>query len=246
MDIKLLALDMDGTTLNDEKCITSLTKNQILKAYDSGVIIVLCTGRPFQHCYPYIQDLHLNSHLITCNGGQIYSSDYTVITQHLLDADALASLFHFAQGLGTNTWVFSTEEAYYNELPLNYNEIQWLKFSCYYKNEKVLNHMLKKLSYVEGAEISNTTSKTIEINPPGVNKAMALKLVCDRLGITMENVMAVGDSLNDSKMIQTSGIGVAMENAQKEVKQVADAITDTNNNDGVGKAIEKFILSAKV
>lgn len=246
MDIKMLALDMDGTILNDKKHITSLTRNQILKAHHSGIIVVLCTGRPFHHCYNYVQDLHVNSHLITCNGGQIYSSDHTVIAQHLMDADTLAYLFHVAQRMGMSTWVMSSQEPYFNHLPENYSELQWLKFSCSHKDENVLNNMVQKLKDIDGVEISNATSITIEVNPLGVNKAMALELICDRLGITMKNVMAVGDSLNDIKIIQAAGIGVAMGNAQNAVQQVADDITDTNNSDGVGKAIEKFILSTKV
>ncbi|GIO23482.1 Cof-type HAD-IIB family hydrolase [Oceanobacillus sp. J11TS1] len=243
-DIKMIALDMDGTLLDDRKEITNWTKKQIMKAHQAGIIVVLCTGRPFHHCYTYVQNLQLNSHLITCNGGQIFESDHTaVIAQHLLEAETLASLYHYGRDLSMDTWTISSKEPFYNDLPDNYSEYEWLKFSCAHKDDKFLNKIAAKVHSIDGIEVSNRTAVTIEVNPAGVNKAAALELVCERLGITMENVMAVGDSLNDVKMIQSAGIGVAMGNAQKAVLEVADEMTETNNHDGVGKAIEKFILS---
>lgn len=245
-DIKMIALDMDGTLLDDKKNITSATRNQILKAHESGIPIVLCTGRPMNKCDTYVKDLNLNTYLVTCNGGQVYSNEHAVIAEHLLASDTLADLYYSAQNLGMDTWVISTDEPYFNDLPENHKELQWLKFSCHHKDEAILDEMIQKLKYVNGVEISNASPINIEVNPVGVNKAMALELVCDRLGISMRNVMAVGDSLNDVTMIQKAEIGVAMKNAQEVVKQAADDVTDTNNKDGVGKAINKFILSAKV
>ncbi len=246
-DIRMIALDMDGTLLDDKKEITSWTKKQIMKAHQAGVIIVLCTGRPFHHCYTYVQNLQLNSHLITCNGGQIFESDYTtVIAENLLEAEALADLYRYAQDLKMDTWTISSKEPFYNDIPDNYNDYRWLKFSCSHKDEKILNKIEAKVHSIDGIEVSNRTAVTVEVNPAGVNKAAALELVCEKLGITMKNVMAVGDSLNDVKMIQSAGIGVAMGNGQPAVKQAADDITDTNQHDGVGKAIKKYILSAEI
>lgn len=242
-DIRLIALDMDGTLLDDEKHISDFTRSQIKKAHDRGVHIILSTGRPLSTCSNYVRELDLNTYLITCNGGQIYSENQTVISQNLLDKEKLAYMYHLAKGLGMNSWVVSTEEPYYNYLPENYKQLEWLKFSCHSKDKNILDKMVEKLSYVEGVEISNASPINVEVNPVGVNKAMGLEFVCNQLGLTMENVMAIGDSLNDIKMIQEAGIGIAMDNAQEAVQKVADYMTDTNNNDGVGKAIKKFIFS---
>ena len=77
----------------------------------------------------------------------------------------------------------------------------------------------------------------------GVHKANAIQSLCTRLEINMEEVMAIGDSLNDLKMIEQVGLGIAMKNAQQKVLEAADYITATNNEDGVAKAIEKFVLN---
>jgi Cof subfamily protein (haloacid dehalogenase superfamily) len=75
-----------------------------------------------------------------------------------------------------------------------------------------------------------------------VNKGTALKALADQWGIRREEVMAIGDSLNDCEMITYAGIGVAMENAHPEIKKIANYITANNNDSGVAKAIEKFVL----
>lgn len=244
-DIKLIALDMDGTLLDDDKNITDFTRDQINRAHRLGLQIVLSTGRPLSTCYSYVKDLNLDSYLITSNGGQIFSKGHEVISEHLLDGDTLTFMYHLAQGLGMNTWVVSTEEPYYNHLPENHEQLQWLKFSCHSKDDVILDKMIEKLSYVEGVEISNASPINIEVNPIGINKAMGLEFVCEQLGLTMGNVMAMGDSLNDIKMLQEAGIGIAMANAQEAVKQVADYMTDSNNDDGVGKAIDRFVFSGR-
>ncbi|MDD7281415.1 HAD family hydrolase [Floccifex sp.] len=82
----------------------------------------------------------------------------------------------------------------------------------------------------------------MEIMPKGVNKAHSLKKICELNGYTMENVMAFGDAQNDIKMLQEAGIGVAMGNALPEVKQIADIITDSNNDNGIGKVIDDIVL----
>src|SRR5690625_5759767 len=86
-DIRLIALDMDGTLLDDEKHISDFTRSQIKKAHDRGVHIILSTGRPLSTCSNYVRELDLNTYLITCNGGQIYSENQTVISQNLLRSE---------------------------------------------------------------------------------------------------------------------------------------------------------------
>jgi len=102
--------------------------------------------------------------------------------------------------------------------------------------------MIHQLSFFEGLELTNSLPSNVEVNPTGVTKARALHSLCGEIGITMDEIMACGDSLNDIKMIQESGIGVAMGNAQEAVKKAADFITDHHDKDGVAKAIERFAL----
>jgi hydroxymethylpyrimidine pyrophosphatase-like HAD family hydrolase len=81
------------------------------------------------------------------------------------------------------------------------------------------------------------------VNKKGANKGLGLLHLGEILGIKREEIMACGDSFNDLEMLVEAGIGVAMGNAEEDLKTVADYITDTNDNDGVAKAIEKFVLN---
>lgn len=101
----------------------------------------------------------------------------------------------------------------------------------------------EEISELIGREAIGALENNIEINADGVNKAAAVLYLAEFLGIAREEVMTFGDAMNDIEMIQEAGIGVAMGNAVQKVKDAAYYITDTNDNNGVAKAIEKFVLS---
>lgn len=100
--------------------------------------------------------------------------------------------------------------------------------------------LLKCLSSIEGIALTSSIGQNIEINRKGANKGDGLKGLCDVIGLDMSQVMAIGDSANDLEMIQEAGWGVAMANGEKQIKEIADFITLSNDEDGVGYAIEKF------
>ncbi|MUK89056.1 HAD-IIB family hydrolase [Ornithinibacillus sp. L9] len=242
-EVKLVALDMDGTLLNMNEEVSDYTKQVIAQALKKEVHVVLSTGRWLQSCYPYAEALQLPSYLVTCNGGEIWTMEKELVEQHLLNATDVEKMWQLGEEIGVHMWMISTEDVYRGERPEDFQKHQWLKFGCDSYDTDKLDHMVKELSYLKGLELTNSLPTNIEVNPKGVSKASALKKVCQKLGITMNEVMAVGDSLNDIKMIQEAGIGVAMGNAQEAIKNVANYVTDTNNNDGVAKAIERFVLS---
>ncbi|WP_047980856.1 Cof-type HAD-IIB family hydrolase [Ornithinibacillus contaminans] len=241
-EIKLIALDMDGTLLTKELEVTDRTKEAIHGALEKGVQVVLSTGRSLATCYPYAEELNLTSYLVTCNGGEIWTMKKELLEQHLLDTEIVEKIWHLGDSLGVHMWMISTEGFLQGERPESFYDYKWLKFGCDSEDTDKLDELVKELSYFADLEITNSLPTNIEINPKGVSKASALHRVCDELGITMDNVMAVGDSLNDIKMIQEAGVGVAMGNAQEAIKKVANHVTDSHENHGVVKAIEHFVL----
>lgn len=242
MDIKLIALDMDGTLLNSDGAISNFNREKIAQALAKDVHVVLSTGRWFNTCYPYAESLKLPSFLITCNGGEIWTVEQELKERHLLDPERVKLMWELAKSMELNTWMISTDKVWYSSGPDDFSAHEWLKFGCDSDDKEKLDTIVKELSHYDDLELTNSLPTNIEVNPQGVSKASALNTVCKEIGIGMENVMAVGDSLNDIKMIQDAGIGVAMGNAQEAIKQAADSVTDTNNHHGVGKAIEKFVL----
>jgi hydroxymethylpyrimidine pyrophosphatase-like HAD family hydrolase len=242
-NIKLIALDMDGTLLTSENEITEKTHLVIRKALEQHVDVILSTGRWLGSCYPFAEALNLKTYIITSNGGEIWTMDKQLLERHLLEAGLVKKMWKLASNLGMNTWMVTTERVYRNgERPGDFFAHEWLKFGCDSLDQHKLDTVVEELSYYQELELTNSLPTNIEVNPSGVHKASALESVCREKGITMAEVMAVGDSLNDIKMIQQAGLGVAMGNAQEAIKNVADYITDSNDCDGVRKAIEKFVL----
>lgn len=111
------------------------------------------------------------------------------------------------------------------------------------ENERL--QALSELREIGDLEITNALGNNLEVNAPGVNKGQGLIRLGKMLGIKREEIMAFGDGTNDLKMIQEVGLGVAMENGFEEVKNAADYVTCSNDEDGVAKAIEKFVLCDK-
>ncbi|MFD1037037.1 Cof-type HAD-IIB family hydrolase [Virgibacillus byunsanensis] len=241
-EIKLIALDMDGTLLTSDEEVSEYTQEVIKKALAKDVHVVLSTGRWLDSCYPYAELLKLQSYLVTSNGGEIWTVNKELIERHLLDPKIVEIMWDLAQNIELNTWMVSTEGVYRGTRPDDFYEHEWLKFGCDSLDKDKLDQIVKEFSYYDELELTNSLPTNVEVNPIGVNKATALKKVCDEIGISMNNVMSVGDSLNDIKMIQQAGLGVAVGNAQEAIKKVADYVTDKNNDNGVAKAIEKFVL----
>lgn len=242
-NIRLIALDMDGTLLTSTDEVSTANQKAIQAAQEAGVHVLICTGRWLKACSMYAEDLQLNTYLITANGGEIWSRQGELVERHLHASDVMEQLYTIGEGHGAYMWLVSTENVFHDH-PGNYPDQKWLKIGYRSEDKEILRKIHAELPNKEQLEISNSSPYNIEVNPKGVNKANALERVCEELDLSMDEVMAVGDSLNDLKMIERAGIGVAMGNAQEVVKKAADYVTETNDLDGVAQAIEHFVLKS--
>lgn len=118
------------------------------------------------------------------------------------------------------------------------------KVHAIFANSEEVKAARKRLEELD-VVISGSIGSNLEMNAPGVHKGEGLLILGKLLGIEREEIMACGDGGNDLEMIKTAGLGVAMDNATDEVKAAADYITCSNEEDGVAKAIEKFVLNEK-
>lgn len=241
-DIRLIALDMDGTLLNRRQEVSEGNRKAIKEAEQKGVHVILSTGRAYATCSDYAKSLELSSYLVTVNGSEIYNEQGELIEQKAFEPDIMEWLAELSKANGTYHWAVSCDKVYRDQLPEDLAASKWLKFGYDTKDDKVREHVLKQLREKGGFEITNSSPTNIEVNAAGVNKAKAVRTVCSRLGLEMDQVMAVGDSLNDIAMIKEAGIGVAMGNAQETVKEAADWTTHTNEEDGVAHAIRTWVL----
>ena len=271
--IKLLAIDMDGTLLNEEKHIDTPQKEAVQKAIEDGIKVVLCTGRPLFGVLPVYGELelekyNLDEYVILNNGCSLRKTtnwellDNKEITKedviyldklrkgYNLDLTVSNDNDYFVVGDKANKYTIEDGKLVYVDIkPISLEEATSEKHtffkSMYLGEEEEIqrfkndNENLLKDKY--DAVLSQI--HIFEMLPFGTNKAAALKELAEKLGIEREEIMTIGDGNNDVEMLEFAGIGVAMGNGTESAKKAANYVTDTNENHGVAKAIEKYILS---
>lgn len=271
--IKLIAIDLDGTLLTEDKQISPANKAALAKAKAAGVKVVLCTGRPLRAIDPFLKELHLleaGDYSITFNGGLVQKNDTEEIMEKAaLTTENVQELYKLAQQLALPLDVVSDgtvlqlpsapqHKSWYDVLnkllhfePSSIKEIDgsmiYNKAVVAYEQE-FLDQQIAQIpaSYYEKYEIIKTRSTLLEFMPKGVTKAYGIALLAKDLGIQADEIMGIGDEENDLPMIEYAGIGVAMDNAVPMVKAAADYITASNHEDGVALAVEKFVLQPLV
>lgn len=243
MDIKLIALDMDGTLVNHEGEVSPENEQVIKRAKEKGIHVVLSTGRSLFTCRDISDELGRSSYLVTVNGGEIYDHEYNLVDRIPLDIDLVKQLWVLKEEHDVYFWSSTSQGLFNSRKPfdLDIESYNWLKFGFDIQDDDVRKVMMDELVKNEALEITNSSPTNIEINPAGVNKAAALVKVCKWLDLSMDQVMAVGDSMNDIAMIREAGFGVAMGNAQEAVKEAADWVTGINTEHGVAQAIDKVL-----
>ena len=267
--IKMLALDLDGTLTNSEKIITPRTKAALFAAMDKGVTVVLASGRPTVGIRPVAQQLELEKRggcILAYNGGKIVDCKTgETLYQKQFPADVIPEMCAFAAEQDVALLSYNTEgvvterpedvwllrEAAINRIPAIRveNLAQYLDYPI---SKMLIALDPARIDAVEQAAKKRFAGKIdvfrscdffIELVPLGVAKDQSLAALLQGRGLTAENLMAVGDGMNDLSMIRYAGIGVAMANADPNVKAGANHITRADNDhDGVAEVVEEYIL----
>lgn len=266
MPIRLLAIDLDDTLLTKDLTISDRTMSAIAKARAKGVLVTVATGRMPLSCQKYIEKLEINIPVISCNGAIIRESPSgAIIYRQVIDSKLAAEVIGKMQNEGMHCQLYIKDKIYTNQF--NKWAGIWKRQTVLESEEADLLEILsgesegaEKLVSIDEEEIILLKYKTLgeqfqgrinamvskpnflELCHASVSKGNALAFLAERHGIQKEEVMAIGDSLNDIDMIKYAGLGIAIGNARSEVKMEADYITSTNNEDGVALAIEEFIL----
>lgn len=264
---KMIAIDIDDTLLNDDLQVTQTTMQALKKAADEGVFITLATGRMFASAKQVANQIDLNVPLITYQGSLIKNlKDETVIYERFVPEDVVAYLFDFCVEHQLHIQTYYEDRLYVledNEKIKNYvkqsnvpyhveTDVEKLKHTPAIKiviidDPDKLDQLALKFKPKFGNKVHITKSKPyyLEFLHPEGNKGSALRFLAETFQCPQDQTIAVGDSWNDREMIEYAGLGVAMGNAVQELKDIANYITLTNNENGVAHVIEKFILNEK-
>lgn len=266
---KLIAIDMDGTLLNDRHEVPEDVKYTLAEAKKQGIKIVLCSGRPIGGIQSYIKALNLNQEgdfAIAYNGALVQDTHTNEVVAELSLGHAdLVKLYELSMELKTPMHFFDTKgvytpnadisdytvlEAYLSEIPLGYRQVSDIPTNISIPKIMFVNHPDKLNRTIEELPKSLNEQYTIvqsapyflEFVHPSASKGNAVKMLAEQLGIKQEETMTIGDNGNDLSMIEYAGCGVAMGNAIPEVKAAADFQTRSNNESGVAYAIRKLAL----
>lgn len=235
---------MDGTLLNEKHEVSEENRKAIQQAKQKGIHVVISTGRSLSTCQDIVTTLGDSAYLVTINGGEIYDQDYKLVERNLFDYKDIRHLWDITNKYEDAFFWSSTVQGRFNSNAPFENELEdyeWLKYGFELQDQELRETILAELNQSDAFEVTNSSPTNIEINPSGINKATALRKVTKWLELSMDNVMAVGDSLNDIAMIREAGFGVAMGNAQEVVKDEANWVTKSNNEHGVAHAIHHIL-----
>lgn len=264
---KLIAIDMDGTLLNDQKQISAQNIKAISYAKSKGVKIVLATGRPIEGIKPYLKTLDLISddeYSINFNGGVIYNNlSNEIISSTTISGLELKKLYEVSKKLNANIHAFmlnvgciTPKMSKYTEYETRLNNINAtiIDFNDIKDDDKIIKAMfIDEPDYLDNylneipLWITNdySTAKSapffFEMMNKNVDKWQGVKKLADFLNIKDDEIICIGDAGNDLPMIKNAKLGIAMQNSTKDVLQAADFITKDNNSDGVAYAIYKYI-----
>ncbi|TYR81879.1 HAD family phosphatase [Priestia megaterium] len=233
---------MDGTLLNEKGEISEANWQAIAEAEEKGIHVVLSTGRSRSTSIEFAESLKLSSYLINVNGSEIWDGSGNLVERTILHGDYIQTMWDLTQQHNLAFWAVTSEKIWREDFPADVSAHEWLKFGYDIPDDQLRKQILETLSENKELEITNSSPTNIEVNALGINKAKALMTVCNLLNISMDEVIAMGDSLNDIAMIKEAGCGVAMGNAQDIVKDAADWVTGTNREDGVAQAIRHWVL----
>ncbi|EGQ7948414.1 Cof-type HAD-IIB family hydrolase [Vibrio parahaemolyticus] len=267
---KLIALDMDGTLLNSDKSISEENKQAIAKARKAGVTVVLASGRPLEGMQAKLDELNIDSDkdfVLFYNGSMVKNvGTNEIIHQQILDGKAAKLVARKAKELGAYVHAFSqvhglitNENNPYTDIEANINglNVTEMNFEALEDDHPIIKTMMvaepSKLTEVIAAlppemreefTVVQSAPFFLEFLNPASNKGIGVAAIAEYLGIQPEEVICMGDAENDHHMLQYAGLGIAMANAMEETKKIADYITESNDDHGVAKAIEKFVLNA--
>lgn len=265
--IKMIALDLDNTLLNSSKKISQRNEQVLKQLHQAGIHVVLCTGRPINAIWPYIQQLGLtqaDDYTITFNGGLVINNQTkTHLAEHGMSLTELQPLLNYAQKNQISLDVLDFEQVYelldmprsiyqtvLKNIQFHDTQIADLPNTTYSKAvmaipAEQLRPIIDQLpaTVTDHYHAVQSQPMIMEFLPKAVNKAIGLQALLEHFGLTFDHLMTFGDADNDYEMIQAAAQGIVMANGLPEVKKVATAITDSNDEDGVATYCERYFAT---
>ena len=254
----LIAVDLDGTLLKDDKTISPANIAALQKARENGHEVVIATGRPFRHAKRYYEELGLTTPIVNFNGGFVHhpNDPHFQVSHHPIPLKTVQHILESVADTKTQNIVCEvTDHVYFQRDPVGIYEFytnhalsvttgdlrrllqhEPTSLLIHAKGEHV-NEIRSELSHVHAETVLNRQwikpEYMVEVMRKGTSKAIGLEQIARHLGIEQKQIVAFGDEENDLEMIEYAGHGVAMGNAIGPLKLLANGTTKRNEDDGI-------------
>lgn len=266
---KLIALDVDGTLLNDDHELTAGTAETIRRIAAQGTEFVLCTGRAPVNSIPFMREMGLGGYVITHNGAATVDvQTEEIVHEFALDAKGLDRYIDYCREHNVHYDVNTTFVLYvpgasqlskealdmYHLFMMEPQDLpDWasfkepiVKMTVTAKKDELDRIQSEWNGWTQEFNVLRSGDFFIDIMHKEASKGAALKKLAEKRGFQPEEVMAIGNYYNDLTMLTYAGLGIAMDNSPLEVKAAANAVTASNNEEGVKQALEKYCLGQSV
>jgi Cof subfamily protein (haloacid dehalogenase superfamily) len=262
--ISLVLADVDGTLVTAEKVLTSRAAAAVEALQAAGIAFAITSGRPPRGMAMLIDPLALRTPVAGFNGGIFVKPDMTIMEEHVLAADVAKRAVEVVLQNHMDVWVYSGKDWLVRDAAAPHvAREQWtVKFApTIVKNfEGRLDRAVKIVGVSNdhdlvarcekdaqnalGAKASAARSQPyyLDVTHPDANKGTVLTTLSKLLAVPTGEIATIGDMPNDVLMFRKSGLSIAMGNASPEVQAQADLVTDSYDDEGFAKAIERFVL----
>ena len=265
--IRMIASDIDGTLLHSDGTVSDYTVRVIHEVQRRGILFTICSGRFPEHAFSLMRHYGVVCPVCGNNGVTLWDARTdTVLQDHLFDREAVQRIWQLARELELSYIIFGRKFVVASDDDANriargrFTERLEADFGVHYSlgldaaraaldrpiNKfyfyNLTNEQISRLTALTGVTVTSSGYRNIEIIPLGCSKANGVREMARLHGFTPDQVMAIGDYDNDVPMLTSVGLGVAMGNASDAVKARVFRVTETNDLDGMAKAIERYIL----
>ena len=265
--ISLVLADVDGTLVNEEKVLTKRAQTAVMALRDGGIRFAITSGRPPLGMAMLFDALELDTPIAGFNGGLFVERDLTILAQKTVSADVARQAIDLIREHGLDAWVYCGNDWLITRpgAPHVEREAWTVKFE-----PKVVTdfadslHRVAKIvgvsddldrvrrceadaqaAFGQRATANRSQPYYLDITNKDANKGAVVAYLSDHMDVPAEEIATIGDQPNDVLMFKRSGFSIAMGNASDEVKTQASAVTDSYNDEGFAKAMERFILHSR-
>ncbi len=266
---KMIVSDLDGTLLNNNKGISHKNIEFIKRAVEKGIYFVIATGRIYKSAFLYSKLLEVGVDIASCNGAYTVDKNNKVILSETIGNEELIKIEEIANKYNQFYYFYDKEDIYtkyddskerdfskyfpkskdpiklkhYKDIrELIDNNIPIYKSLYVSMEDDILENIEYEFEDIGDILVTSSSSNNVEVNKMGVSKGRAVELLAKKYNIKPEEIITIGDNRNDISMLTYAGLGVAVGNSGKDIKDISDYVTVSNEEDAIAQIIEEFIF----